>query len=162
MAFFRNGSHFVLFPNAILSIFGVRSGAQLNSLTILPKGLSMLAAYFLSNALISSYGYEFYNIFFYISCGLSSISLMIMLFFFDETPIMRPESSSPYDWSSLRKRNNVFIIISFQPMLESYKTNTKPFKPLLPVGASNIELTKAYRMSHSIFDSIQSLQFIHR
>ena len=91
MAFFSIGSHFVLFPNAILSIFGVRSGAQLNSLTILPKGLSMLAAYFLSNALISSYGYEFYNIFFYISCGLSSISLMILLFFFDETPIRNEE-----------------------------------------------------------------------
>ena len=80
--------------------------------------------------------------------------------FFDETPIIRANGS--YDWSNLKiQRNDVLVVISFQPLIESSKSkNTRPIRPLFPEGASKIELNKVYRTSNSIFKSLQSLQFI--
>ena len=84
---------------------------------------------------------------------------------FDETPIERFKGC--IDWSNLKnERNDVLVLVSFQPLLESSKGNTKPIKPLFPTRASIAELSRAYRISKSIFktvaDSIQYLNGIKR
>ena len=84
---------------------------------------------------------------------------------FDETPIERFKGC--IDWSNLKnERNDVLVLVSFQPLLESSKGNTKPIKPLFPTRASIAELSRAYRINKSIFktvaDSIQYLNGIKR
>ena len=85
---------------------------------------------------------------------------------FDETPIERTPKGK-IDWSNLKnERNDVLVLVSFQPLIESSKGNTKPIKPLFPKRASIAELSRAYRISKSIFktvaDSIQYLNGIKR
>ena len=79
---------------------------------------------------------------------------------FDETPIERSRGS--FDWSNLKnERNDVLALVAFQPMLESSKGNTRPIKPLFPAKASKAELTKVYRISKSIFQSLESIQWMN-
>ena len=79
---------------------------------------------------------------------------------FDETPIEKSRGS--FDWSNLKnERNDVLALVAFQPMLESSKGNTRPIKPLFPAKASKAELTKVYRISKSIFQSLESIQWMN-
>ena len=80
--------------------------------------------------------------------------------YFDETSIERPGKS--YDWSKLHnRRSDVTLIVSFQPLQESRKANTKPVKLTFPSTAAHIELTKCYRASSSIFDCLRSVQYLN-
>ena len=80
--------------------------------------------------------------------------------FFDETSIVRENGT--VDWSHLNiGRRDVSITISFQPLIECSKKNTKPIQPQFPNGTSILKLTKVYRTSKSIYDCVQdSLQYI--
>ena len=81
--------------------------------------------------------------------------------FFDETPIER--SGGTFDWSNLKNdRNDVLVLIAFQPLLESSKGITRPIKPLFPAKASVAQLTRVYRISKSIFDTLNdSIQYLN-
>ena len=80
--------------------------------------------------------------------------------FFDETSIERPNKS--YDWLMLQNpRPEVTAIVSFQPLQEANKFNTRPVKLSLPPEAAHIELTKCYRASSSIFDCLKSVQYLN-
>ena len=84
--------------------------------------------------------------------------------FFDETPIVRTVVSTDdreaSDWRELRNdQRNIFVTVSFQPLIESVQKNLRPVKPMFPKKASILELNRVYRSSKSIFkcvhDSIQ-------
>ena len=83
--------------------------------------------------------------------------------FFDETPIVRTEVSSveiydreATDWRELRNdQRNIFVTISFQPLIESVQKNLRPVKPMFPKKASILELNRVYRSSTSIFNCVQ-------
>ena len=81
--------------------------------------------------------------------------------FFDETPIFRPkEHQQKYDWSLLRNpKPGSLLIVSFQPMVEAKNKSTTPISPTLPDQEhANIELTRCYRASVSIFDCLKSIK----
>ena len=65
----------------------------MNSFIVVPKALGVLFTFFLSNVLISNYGYEYFNIFFYIASCMALISLLMMVISFDETPLRKEEPS---------------------------------------------------------------------
>ena len=84
--------------------------------------------------------------------------------FFDETPIVRSGVSliqEATDWTELSEidmteieKRNIFVAISFQPLLESVKKNSRPLKPRFPKNSSVLELNKVYRTSKSIFKCV--------
>ena len=82
---------------------------------------------------------------------------------FDETPIVRGKDKSN-DWSGLqntRSNENISMIVSFQPLQESTTRNVKPVKLKLPSNAVQIELTRAYRTSSSIYHSLQEIKYLN-
>ena len=83
--------------------------------------------------------------------------------FFDETPIIRTEvDGEATDWTELRNnQRNIFVTVSFQPLIESVQKNLRPIKPKFPKkNASNLELNRVYRSSKSIFKCVQdSIQY---
>ena len=84
-----------------------------------------------------------------------------MAIFFDEVPIFRPKGvQGQYNWSLLKNpKSDSRVIVSFQPMLEAKNRNMTPIKPTLPYPAhANIELTRCYRTSISVFDSLDSIK----
>ena len=92
MSYLCLGAHFVIFPNVIISIFGLRSSVQLSSFIYITRCPSALAGVFLSKALVSRYGVSSYSIMFYTSCILICISFVIMLTLFNEEPIRHSNS----------------------------------------------------------------------
>ena len=82
--------------------------------------------------------------------------------FFDETPIVRTEvEGEATDWTDLKSdHRNIFVTISFQPLIESVQKNLRPVKPSFPKNASILELNRVYRSSKSIFKCVQdSIQY---
>ena len=78
-----------MLPIAMTSIFGLKSGGQLASMTYLSRGLSALVGTILSDKLSSSMGEDSYEAMFYISSGLVLISASINIFCFKESEIRK-------------------------------------------------------------------------
>ena len=86
-----------------------------------------------------------------------------MSILFDEVPLSRPVGAQgQYNWSLLKNpKPNSLLIVSFQPMVEAKNRNTNPIKPILPYPKhANIELTRCYRTSVSVFDSLESIKHL--
>ena len=81
-----------------------------------------------------------------------------MSIFFDETPISRPKGQ--YDWSLLKNpKPDSLLVVAFQPMVEAKNKNINPIKPILPSPThANVELTRCYRTTASIFHSLESIK----
>lgn len=62
------GAHFVIFPNVIVQVFGLRSGVTLSSFIYSTRCISALGGLFISKALVEQYGEDSYTIMFYASC----------------------------------------------------------------------------------------------
>ena len=86
-----------------------------------------------------------------------------MSILFDEVPLSRPVGGQgQYNWSLLKNpKPNSLLIVSFQPIVEAKNRNTNPIKPKLPYPQhANIELTRCYRTSVSVFDSLESIKHL--
>ena len=93
MGFLCLGAHFVIFPNCIIEVFGLRSSVQLSSLIYISRCISALSAMFISKALSKRYGDSSYSIMFFSSAVLVVISALLLIFVQDETPIKRSTQS---------------------------------------------------------------------
>ena len=85
------GAHFIMIPLAMTSIFGLKSGGQLASMTYLSRGLSALVGTILSDKLSNSMGEDSYKAMFYLSSGLVLISASINIFCFKEDQIRKEQ-----------------------------------------------------------------------
>ena len=74
------GAHFVIFPNCIVSIFGLRSSVQLSSLIYVARCVPAFSGMFISKALVNAYGEATYSIMFYTSSILVIISFLLLYF----------------------------------------------------------------------------------
>lgn len=98
------GAHFVLFPNCIISIFGLRSSVQLSSFIYISRCIPAISTIFISKALVPYFGEATYSIMFYSSSVLVIISSVLLAFVQEEKPI-RKESSVKTDEDSYVRIN---------------------------------------------------------
>ena len=67
------------------------------------------------------------------------------------------QTGKDYDWSNLRnKRNNVFLVLSFKPVVELNTRNNILVNIKWPDRAEVVTLTRSYRQSVSLFNTVQS------
>jgi len=83
------GAHFVIFPNCVIAIFGLRSSVQLSSFIYVTRCVSALSGMFISKALNDRLGDQTYSVMFWTSCVFILISAFLLIFLFDEKPIRR-------------------------------------------------------------------------
>ena len=89
MGYLCLGAHFVMTPNAIITIFGLRSSVQLSSFIYTTRCPSGFLSMFLSQALVAKIGDSSFSVMFYSSCALIFISLVLLITLFKEEPIRR-------------------------------------------------------------------------
>ena len=82
------------------------------------------------------------------------------LIFCDEALVKtdNTQTGSDYDWSNLRNKrqeNNVFLVLSFKPVVELNARNFVAVNIKWPVGADVVTLTRSYRQSVSLFNTVQ-------
>ena len=83
------------------------------------------------------------------------------LIFCDEA-LMKTDNTQTgwdYDWSNLRNEraeDNVSIVLSFKPVVELNTRNYIRVNIKWPVGADVVTLTRSYRQSVSLFNTVQS------
>ena len=83
-------------------------------------------------------------------------------FIFCDEALMKTDNTQTgidYDWSNLRNKrleNNVFLLLSFKPVVELNARNFVAVNIKWPVGADVVTLTRAYRQSVSLFNTVQS------
>ena len=104
------GAHFVLFPNAIIGIFGLRSSVLLSSFIYTTRACSTLLGMFLSKRLSAKYGTDSYSILFYGSCVLIVTSLVLLVALFDETPIRKSTTSMDDSFVSAEDEGGLKLI----------------------------------------------------
>ena len=79
--------------------------------------------------------------------------------FLDETSLARPNNS--FDWSSLdNPKPCTLVLISFQPVMDITKKSSKKVKLKLPANSDNIELTRSYRFSSSVFQCLEDVLYL--
>ena len=79
--------------------------------------------------------------------------------FLDETSLARPNNS--FDWSSLENPDHdKLLLVSFQPVLDTTKKSNRPVKLKFPTKSDNIELTRSYRFTSSVFESLEDILYL--
>ena len=64
-----------------------------------------------------------------------------------------------YDWSSLRNtREDTFLVLSFKPVVVELKDRAESVEPKFPREAEVVTLTRSYRQSFTLFNSLQKYQ----
>ena len=91
MGYMCLGAHFVLTPNCILAIFGMRSSVQMSAMGYTTRCLSAISGMVVSKALVDAYGDASFNIMFFTSCGFIIISGLLLTTVFDESPIRKED-----------------------------------------------------------------------
>ena len=89
MGYASLGAHFVIFPNVMVQIFGLKGGVQLCSFIYITRCPSALFGFFLSKALVTNYGEASYSIMCYTSCVFIIISAILLTTIFDDKPILK-------------------------------------------------------------------------
>lgn len=89
------GAHFVIFPNVMLKIYGLKAGVTLSSITYATRACSTLSAAFLSKWLSRAYGAHAHSYLLYMSVILLIGALVIKEFLFSEEPILKEDKSMP-------------------------------------------------------------------
>ena len=85
------------------------------------------------------------------------------LIFCDEA-LMKTDNTQTgidYDWSNLRNEraaDNVVLVLSFKPVVELNTRNVIRVNIELPDGADVVTLTRSYRQSVSLFNTVQDYQ----
>ena len=100
----------MLFPNAIIGIFGLRSSVLLSSFIYTTRACSTLLGMFLSKRLSAKYGTDSYAILFYGSCVLIVTSLVLLVALFDETPIRKSTTSMDDSFVSAEDEGGLKLI----------------------------------------------------
>jgi hypothetical protein len=81
LSYFCLGGHFSVFPTACVNIFGMKIGPKVYTILFTAIGITSIFGFLTSKYLLSHIGYE---IFFMSSCLMTLLSLVILIFFFDE------------------------------------------------------------------------------
>ena len=89
------GAHFVIFPNVMLKIYGLKAGVTLSAVTYATRACSTLSAAFLSKWLTKTYGAMAHSYLLYISVLLLIGSLLIKECLFSEDPIRKQAEQIP-------------------------------------------------------------------
>ena len=75
--------------------------------------------------------------------------------FIDEANMNTKSLQSSYDWSSLRNTTeDTCLVMAFKPVVE-LRDQAESVEPKLPQQAEVVKLTRSYRQSVSVFNSIQ-------
>ena len=83
------GAHFIVSPNAIIQIFGLRSSVQLCSFIYVTRACSAFSGMLISRVLVSHFGQGSFNVMFYTSPIPIIASLIILTTCFKEEPIRK-------------------------------------------------------------------------
>lgn len=75
------GSHFVLFPTAIVNTFGIRAGSQLYSIVYVGMGTQQITMMLVSYYLYQKMKADVYHYMFNIAVGLTLVSCCILFTF---------------------------------------------------------------------------------
>lgn len=89
MGYASLGAHFVLFPNVMVQIFGLKGGVQLCSFIYVTRCPSALSGLFISKALVTNFGEASYSIMCYTSCVFILISTLVLETIFKDKPIRK-------------------------------------------------------------------------
>ena len=89
MGYASLGAHFVLFPNVMVQIFGLKGGVQLCSFIYVTRCPSALSGLFISKALVTNFGEASYSIMCYTSCVFIVISTLVLETIFKDKPIRK-------------------------------------------------------------------------
>ena len=89
MGYLCLGAHFIISPNAMISIFGLRSSVQLCSFIYVTRSASAFSGMLISKALVSYLGPQSFNVMFYSSCLPILLSFVILTTCFSEEPIRK-------------------------------------------------------------------------
>ena len=72
------GAHFVLFPTAVVKIFGIRNGTQLASLLFVAIGLQSIFSIVASYLLQQMFGVRVYDMMLWLATALTLVSMVLL------------------------------------------------------------------------------------
>ena len=79
--------------------------------------------------------------------------------FIDEANMNTQFLQRSYDWSSLRNtREDTYLVMAFKPVVVELKDRAESVEPKFPQEAEVVKLTRAYRQSVSLFNTLQKYQ----
>lgn len=91
------GAHFIISPNAMIQIFGLKSSVQLCSFIYVTRACSAFSGMLISKALVASIDEDSYSVMFYTSCAPILLSFILLTTCFKEEPIRKEFVSEKID-----------------------------------------------------------------